>query len=50
MSMSDYGVTIGKIPIFTPFLHGKAVKNDQSLACENKLVINIKKKHELRLF
>jgi hypothetical protein len=33
----------GKIPIFTLFLHGKAVKNDQSLACENKLVINIKK-------
>jgi hypothetical protein len=30
-------------PIFTLFLHGKAVKNDQSLACENKLVINIKK-------
>jgi hypothetical protein len=29
--------------IFTLFLHGKAVKNDQSLACENKLVINIKK-------
>ena len=29
---------------FSPFfLHGKAVKNDQSLACENKLVINIKK-------
>jgi hypothetical protein len=29
--------------MFTLFLHGKAVKNDQSLACENKLVINIKK-------
>lgn len=33
----------GKIPIFTVFLHGKAVKNDQSFVCNNKLVINIKK-------
>ena len=33
----------GKIPIFTLFLHGKAVKNDQSFACNNKLVINKKK-------
>jgi hypothetical protein len=34
---------------FHPFLHGKAVKNDQSFDCNNKLVIN-KNKHELRLF
>ena len=34
---------------FHLFLHGKAVKNDQSFACNNKLVIN-KNKHELRLF
>jgi len=40
----------GKIPIFTLFLHGKTVKNDQSFACNNKLVINILKKHELLLF
>jgi hypothetical protein len=33
----------GKIPIFTLFLHEKTVKNDQSFACENKLVINKKK-------
>ena len=32
----------GKIPIFTLFLHGKAIKNDQSFACNNKLVINKK--------
>jgi hypothetical protein len=30
---------------FHPFSTGKAVKNDQSFACENKLVIN-KKKHK----
>ena len=33
----------GKIPMFTFFPHGKAFKNDQSFACKNKLVINIKK-------
>ena len=34
---------------FHPFSTRKAVKNDQSFACNNKLVIN-KNKHELRLF
>ena len=42
--LGDEMLEIGtwKIPIFTPFLHEKAVKNDQSFACENKPVINKK--------
>jgi hypothetical protein len=42
----------GKIARFlfaSGFYLGKAVKNDQSFACNYKLVIN-KNKHELRLF